>query len=110
MNFYKAAEVLLEVWLQAVIDGYPVECNAVPIGRDYIPQNLDPTACCSQLETSWLTVLSNRFIPFSAICKYAKHSMDAVKPSVYFKSPDNYLNFALLFKHLFMEKISSRKC
>ena len=42
INFYKAAEVLSEVWSQTVVDGYPVECNAVPIGKEYIPPNPDP--------------------------------------------------------------------
>ena len=121
MNFYKAAEVLSEVWSQTVIDGYPVECNAVPIGKEYIPPNPDPVwvsnhclqsryclqivkcrdiACCSPFETNWLTVFNNRLIPFPAIYKYAKHGMDTVEPSVYFQSPNNRLNFALLFECL----------
>ena len=41
-NFYKAAEVLSEVWSETVIDGYPVEYNAVLIGKEYIPPNPDP--------------------------------------------------------------------
>ena len=110
MNLYKAAEVLSEVWSQTVIDGYPVESNAVPIGKEYIPPNQDPVCvsnhslqycyclqivkcrdirCCSPFETNWLTVFNNRFIPFPAIYKYAKHGTDAVEPSVYFESPNN---------------------
>ena len=42
MNFYKAAEVLSEDLSQALIDGYPVECKAVPNGNEYIPPNPDP--------------------------------------------------------------------
>ena len=41
MNFCKAEEVLSELWSQTVIDGYPVECNAVPIGKKYILPNPD---------------------------------------------------------------------
>ena len=40
MSSYRAAEVLSEVWSQTVIDGYHVQCNAVPIGKDPDP---DPT-------------------------------------------------------------------
>ena len=36
MNYYKTEEVLLNVWSRTVIDVYPVECNAVPIGEEYI--------------------------------------------------------------------------
>ena len=39
MNFCKASEVLSKVWLQTVIDRYPVQCNAVTIGKEYIPPN-----------------------------------------------------------------------
>ena len=42
MNFYKAAEVLSEVSLQTLIDGYLVECNAVRFEKEYITPNLDP--------------------------------------------------------------------
>ena len=115
MNLYKAAEVLLEVWSQTVIDDYPVECNAVPIGKEYNPSNPDPVcvsnhclhshyclqiikcrdiACCSPFETNLLTVFTNCFIPFPAIYKYAKHGMDAFEPSVYFESPNNCLKLA----------------
>ena len=33
MNFYKAADVLSEVSSQTLIDGYLVECNAVPFEK-----------------------------------------------------------------------------
>ena len=36
INFYKVAQVLSEVWSQTHFDGYPVECNAVPFGKEYI--------------------------------------------------------------------------
>ena len=125
MNFYKAAEVLSEVWSQTVIDGYPVECNVFPIGKEYIPPNPDPgwvsknclqyryclqivkccdIACCSTFETNWLTVFNNHFIPFPAIYRYAKHGMDAAEPSVYFESPNNPLNFAPLFERLLWKR------
>ena len=79
MNFYKAAEVLSDVWSETVIDGCPVECNAVLIGKEYIPPNPDPVwvsnhslqsryclqivkcrdiACCSPLEDNWLISLT----------------------------------------------------
>ena len=121
MNFCKAEEVLSELWSQTVIDGYPVECNAVPIGKKYILPNPDlawvsnhylqsryclqivkcrDIACCLPFETNWLTVFNNRFIPFPAVYKYAKYGMDAVKPSVYFESPNNRFDFAPLFERL----------
>ena len=108
-----------------VIEGYRVECNAVPIGKEYIPPNQDPVcvssnclqsryclqivkcrdiACCLPFETNWLTAFNNHFIPFPAIYKYAKHGMDAVESSVYFESPHNRLNFAPLFERLLWKR------
>ena len=41
-NFYKATEILLEVWSNAVIGGHPVDCSAVPLDQKFIPPTPDP--------------------------------------------------------------------
>lgn len=123
--FNNTAEVQLEVRLQKVVDSYPVECNAVPFGKQYILPNPDPVwvsthclqsryclqivyfrdiACFSPFEPNWLIVFNNLFILFPAIYKCAKHGMDAVEPSVYFESPNNGLNFAPLFECLLRKR------
>ena len=127
MNFYKAAEVFSEVWSQAVIESYPVECNTVPIGNEYIPINPDcvwvsnclqshyclqiikccDIACCSPFETNWFIVFNKRFILFPVIYKYAEHGMDAVEPSAYFESPNSCPNFAPLFEHVSRKRYSA---
>ena len=34
-NFFKAAEVLAEVWLNTVIDGHKIEAKALPVELEY---------------------------------------------------------------------------
>ncbi|XP_065652709.1 uncharacterized protein LOC136079986 [Hydra vulgaris] len=41
-NFQKAASILVQVWEKTVIDGYPVYCQAVPVGKAYEPPTPDP--------------------------------------------------------------------
>ena len=40
-NFFKAAEVLAEIWLNTVIDGHKVETKALPVGLEYELEAVD---------------------------------------------------------------------
>ena len=37
-NFFKAAEVLSEIWSDTVIDGHVVDSRAVPLDQEFVPQ------------------------------------------------------------------------
>ena len=94
INFQKAAEIVSEVWEKTVIDGYPVDCRAVPVGNSHEPTEPDPVwvakhcqqsryclqivkcqdeSCCLPFETSWLSIIPDRFIPFPAIYEYSNN-------------------------------------
>ena len=40
-NFFKAAEVLAEIWSNTVIDGHKVEAKALPVGLEYELEAVD---------------------------------------------------------------------
>ena len=40
-NFFHAAEILSDIWSKTVIDGKPVVCEAVPLGKSYVPPDPD---------------------------------------------------------------------
>ena len=127
MNFFKAVQVLSEVWSQTAIDGYPVECNAVAIGKENIPPNPNPvwvSNYCLQSRYSYkqlgvvILPVVHRLKPIDSLSlttalyhsqQYAKHVMDAGEPLVYFESSNNLRNFTPLFERLYV-KISNRKC
>ncbi|XP_047144174.1 uncharacterized protein LOC124817793 [Hydra vulgaris] len=109
-NFQKAADVLSQVWEKTVIDGYPVHCQAVPVGKAYEPPIPDPVwvdkhcqqsryslqivkcqeeSCCTPFETNWLKNFPQRFIPFPAIYEYCENGYKAMEPSRYLKTYQN---------------------
>ena len=51
-NFFKAAEVLSDVWSKIVIDGHPVDCVAVPVGQSYESPTPDPTWVTNHVQQS----------------------------------------------------------
>ena len=127
-SFQKAAEVLSEVWEKTVIDGYPVHCKAVEIGKEYEPPTPDPVwvekhfqqsryclqivkcedqSCCSQFETNWLKTIPERFIPFPAIYEYSENGYRAMEPSKYFQHVSNPSMFAPLTHRLLVKSMPS---
>ena len=41
-NFFHAYEILSRIWSKTVIDGILVECEAVPLGNEHVPEDPDP--------------------------------------------------------------------
>ena len=100
-NFFKAAEILSDVWSNTVIDGCTVDAKAMPTGQERDLDDVDPTwakehvrqsryclqvvkwnrlECCSKFETNWMQIFPNRFIPFPAVYSYTINGMAAVNP------------------------------
>ena len=126
INFQKAAEIVSEVWEKTVIDGYPVDCRAVPVGNSHEPTEPDPVwvakhcqqsryclqivkcqdeSCCSPFETSWLSIIPDRFIPFPAIYEYSNNGNVPVEPSNYFQNLTKPTTFAPLTHRLLVKAI-----
>ena len=125
-NFFKAAEILSEVWSSTVIDGHSVDCIAVPVGQEYIPTSPDPAwvakhvqqsryslqvvkccdrSCCEPYTTDWTKIFPDRFIPAPAVYEYGKNGLVAVEPQTYFESPKNF-EFATLSQRVILQKES----
>ena len=123
-NFFKAAEVLWRIWSNTVIDGHPVDSQALPQGQEYVPSTTDAqwvanhvrqtkynlqivkcrnTACCAPFQTNWMDVFPNRFIPIPAVYEYKSNGQVAVA-SIYLKNPKKF-EFVRLTKRLLMQKI-----
>ena len=124
-NFLAAAEALSEVWSNTVIDSHKVECETVPIGKEFVPDDPNPSwianhvqqaryclqvvkctnpNCCEPFSTNWLDVFPERFLPGPAIYEYTTRGIEAVKPSEYFKDPKKFM-FSNLEKRLVVKKL-----
>ena len=90
--FFHAAEILSGIWSKTIIDGKLVECEAVPLGNEHVPEDpvqewvtrhvqqagysfqvvkcLDPDSC-EAFVSDWLTLFPKRFIPPPAIYQAA---------------------------------------
>ena len=114
-NFFKAAEMLSEVWSKTIIDGHRVDCQAVLLNQQFVPEEPSPSwvskhvrqtryslqivkcrdqTFCEAFETNWLSVFPDRFPPYPAVRKYTTKGFEAVEPDVYFENPK--LEFAPL--------------
>ena len=124
-NFFKAVEVLSRIWSNTVIDGHPVDSQALPQGQEYVPSTPDAqwvanhvrqtrynlqivkcrnTACCEPFQTNWMNVFRDRFFPTPAVYKYKSNGQVAVEPSIYVKNPKK-VGFVRLTKRLLLKKI-----
>ena len=111
-NFFKAAEVLTEVWSKTVIDGHKVHCEPLHAGCEKEPEHVDPdwaathvqqsryslqivkcfnTDCCPTFATNWAHVFPSRFIPLPAVYEYSPTGMAAVEPRTVFAKPRDYI-------------------
>ena len=100
--FFKAAEILSNIWLETVIDGHPVDSQALPLDQAFIPPTTDAKwvaelahqtrytlqtvksqneTSCELFVTDCLVVFQDRFAPFPAICNYESNRTVAVEPS-----------------------------
>ena len=123
-NFFKAAEVLSEIWSKTVIDGRPVDSQAVPLDQSFVPPTPDANwvgkhvrqtrftlqivkcqnqKCCEPFKTNWLDVFPDHFFPFPAVYKYESNGSAAVEPSEYIKNPRKY-EFTPLTAKLLLKK------
>ena len=41
-NFFHATEISSGIWSKTVIDGKLVECEAVPLDNEHVPEDSDP--------------------------------------------------------------------
>ena len=110
-NFYKAAEVLCEVWSKTVIDGHRVHCEPLRAGCEIDLGEVDPewasrhvrqsrysiqivkcadTDCCPGFATNWMDVFQSRFIPAPAVYKYCSAGRVAEEPRLVFEKPNEY--------------------
>ena len=107
-----------------MIDGYEVDCRAMPVGLDYVPPPPDPAwvsrhvlqtryalqivkcndaDCCEPFVTDWLSVFPDRFVPFPAVYAPGVSGLAPVEPVDYVKRPKEY-DFAPLSKRLLLKK------
>ena len=104
-NFFKASEILAEIWSNTVIDGHAIDCQAVRLDQEFIPAEESALwisrhvqqswyaiqvvkcfddECCQPFETNWLSVFPGRFVPFPVVHKYGMKGIEAVEPAEYF--------------------------
>ena len=43
MNFFHASQVLADIWSHTVINGYKVDCTALPVGKEFTPPEVSPS-------------------------------------------------------------------
>ena len=127
-NFLAAAHTLSEVWSNAIIDNHKVDCAAVPIGKEFVPDDPNPSwvanhvqqaryslqivkctnpSCCESFATNWLDVFPERFLPPPAVYEYTAKGIRAVEPSEYFKDPKKF-TFADLEKRLVVKELPAK--
>ena len=105
-SFFKAAEVLSDIWSNTVIDGHPVDSRAFPLNQEIVPP--EPSAawvsrhlkqtryslevvkcldreCCKVFKTNWLSVFPDRFPPYPTVHKFDVIGVQAVQPEEYFQ-------------------------
>ena len=107
-----------------MIDGRPVDSQAVPLDQSFVPPTPDANwvakrvrqtrytlqivkcqnqKCCEPFKTNWLDVFPNRFVPLPAVYKYKSNGSVAVEPSEYVKNSRDY-EFTPLIKRLLLKK------
>ena len=90
-NFFKAAEVLSDIWSNTVTDGHPVDSRAVPLNQEFVPPepsaawvskhvrqtrySLQVVKCldrefCKAFKANWLSVFPDRFPPYPGFHKF----------------------------------------
>ena len=102
-NFFKDAEVLSRIWSNTVIDGHPVDSQALPgLDAQWVANHVRQTrynlqivkcrntACCEPFQTNWMDVFPDRFIPIPAVYEYKSNGQVAVEPSVFVKNPKKF--------------------
>ena len=118
--FFHASQVLADNWSHTVIDGYKVDCTALPVGKEFTPPEVPPcwTArhvqqsryvlqivkcqdgnCYQPFKTNWMSFFPERFVPFPACHKYEESGLEAVEPKDYFQNQKSY-KFAPLHQRL----------
>ena len=123
-KFFKAAEILSNIWSETVIDGHPVDSQAIPLDQTFIPPATDAKwisehvqqtrytlqiakcqnePCCEPFVTDWLVAFPDRFVPFPAIYSYGPNGPVAVEPSEYIKNPKSF-DFVKLNNRLLLKK------
>ena len=79
------------IWSETIIDGHPVDSQALPVDQAFIPPTTDAKwvaeymyqtrytlqtvkcqneTCCEPRATDWLVVFPDSFVPFPAIHNY----------------------------------------
>ena len=97
-NFYASMKVLSEIWNEAMIDDYPVDCKPVKMGSTFKAKPSDPVwiakhvkksryalqivkclnlNCCGLFKTNWIDVFPTRFIPPPTVYQYGKTGLEA---------------------------------
>ena len=104
---------------RAQIDGYKVDCTALPVGKGFttpevslswaarhVQQSryaLQIVKCqdsCQTFKTNWISLFPERFLPFPGCHKNEKFGLETVEPKDYFQNQKSY-KFALLYQRLF---------
>ena len=102
-NFKKAADLLVDVWEEAVIDGNKVEAHAIDPGSrwkevdildekwveihvrqsKYMLQIVKCSGpeCCAPFRSNWLSVFPKRFLPCPATAKFTPTGRVPIQPS-----------------------------
>lgn len=94
-----------------MIHGKPVECEALPLGKKYIPPDPDQqwvsryiqqaccslhiakwfnTPCCEHFVSDWQTVFLNSFILSPLLCQCTKYGITTAQLTEYFAEPSKY--------------------
>ena len=109
---------MADIWSHTGIDGYKVDCTALPVGKKFTPPVVSPSWAarhvqqsryalqivkwkdrnfCKTFKTNWMSFFPERFVPFPACHKYEEPGLEAVKPKDYFQNLKSY-KFALLYQ------------
>ena len=51
-NFFHASEVLADIWSHRVIDGYKVDCTALPVRKEFTPPEVSPSWAARPVQQS----------------------------------------------------------
>ena len=114
------------IWSENVIDGHPVDSQALPLDQAFIPPTTDAkwiaehvhqtrytlpiVKCqnetgCEPFVTDWLVVFPDCFAPLPAIHNYESNRPVAVEPSEYIKNQKK-IEFVRPNKRLLLKKTS----
>ena len=111
---------MADIWSHTGIDGYKVDCTALPVGKQFTPPVVSPSwaarhvqqsryalqivkcqdrNCCEPFKTNWMSFFPERFVPFPACHKYEELGLEAVEAKDYFQNQKSY-KFASLQQRL----------